>query len=78
VSGIYIVIGLTDNQSAIVVEVGESHNVRHAVETHVNKSCWEKLRGIALAFGYLQVQDGDGDMRSEILKRISSSNKTIF
>ena len=77
-SGVYLVLGLTEDHKAIVVEVGASDNIQNAVETHANKDCWEKLRGIALAFGYLLIQDSNGSNRSEIMGNIRSSNKTIF
>lgn len=77
-SGIYWIIGLTDDKKAVIVDVGESSTIQKAVQTHKNKDCWEKLRGVALAFAALSMPDSNQNDRSEVINSIRSKNKIIF
>jgi hypothetical protein len=43
----------------MLVDIGESTDVRQEVDNHERKSCWEKLSRITLAHGALYLPESD-------------------
>lgn len=65
--GVYAVLCRKGRGAVFLVDVGESYDVRRAVENHGGTQCWRENCGGDLALAVLYTPDLSGDGRRDIV-----------
>jgi hypothetical protein len=71
-AGVYAVVCLMSNQKHFLIDVGESDNIRNAIETHERKECWITNCKGSLLVAALYTTELDNRGRADIVAFIRS------
>lgn len=70
--GVYAILCLMGSQKHFLIDIGESENIREAIEYHDRKNCWVKNCKGSILVAALYTQEMDSQGRKDIESHIRS------